>query len=369
MKKILEKIIVFFIVLAGLTFAMGTILAFASSDAEPVIQEQAPVETITVTPTPTAALTPTTAARKKITGVSVTGLTPAGYGKKLDMRVKMSGTGYTVDEVYWTEGGSSAKLSKNYISKENTKYTAYIVLKAKEGYAFDTEILEKSTYRKNDAAIIDGTGSYIVKSTKASITIARAWMTGKASLAITSVKNTAPETATVKIRSSSMVESYQIQYSTNKKFNNAKKITSQATTVKLTDLKKGKTYYVRVRACKMLGGTAYYSPWSDAKTVFIAKEWNTGEETLAVSSVKNTAPGTATVKITGSSQVTGYQVQYSANKKFTNAKKKTVKKKKIKLTSLKKGKTYYVRVRACKKVGNVKYYSLWSNIRSVKIIK
>jgi hypothetical protein len=70
-----------------------------------------------------------------------------------------------------------------------------------------------------------------------------------------------------------------------------------------------------------------------------------------------------------SSQVTGYQIQYSTSKKFTNAKTKTIKSyKTTKLTvkSLSAKKTYYVRVRTYKKVGSKTYYSAWSSYKYTK---
>lgn len=67
-----------------------------------------------------------------------------------------------------------------------------------------------------------------------------------------------------------------------------------------------------------------------------------------------------------SGQITGYQVQYSANKKFSNSKTKmqagnsvTVK---IKGKPYKK---YYVRVRTYKTVSGKKYYSSWSDVKKI----
>ncbi|MBR3976081.1 MAG: fibronectin type III domain-containing protein, partial [Clostridia bacterium] len=68
-------------------------------------------------------------------------------------------------------------------------------------------------------------------------------------------------------------------------------------------------------------------------------------------------------------QVTGYQIQYSRNKDFTNAKIKTLTSSstvKTTLTGLTAGKTYYVRVRTYKTVNDVKYYSGWSQYKYVK---
>ncbi len=77
-----------------------------------------------------------------------------------------------------------------------------------------------------------------------------------------------------------------------------------------------------------------------------------------------------TVNITKkSTQVTGYQIQYSTSKKFTSAKTKTIssyKTTKYTLKSLSAKKTYYVRVRTYKKVGSKTYYSGWSTYKYVK---
>ncbi len=68
-------------------------------------------------------------------------------------------------------------------------------------------------------------------------------------------------------------------------------------------------------------------------------------------------------------QVTGYEIQYATNKKFSKAKKATIKSYKTTKTTLKKlssKKTYYVRVRTYKTVGKTKYYSGWSTIKYKK---
>ena len=68
----------------------------------------------------------------------------------------------------------------------------------------------------------------------------------------------------------------------------------------------------------------------------------------------------------------GYEVEYSQKKNFKDAKKikvKGAKKLKCTIKKLKKGKTYYVRVRTYKKVKGKMYYSAWSKVESKKIGK
>ncbi len=66
----------------------------------------------------------------------------------------------------------------------------------------------------------------------------------------------------------------------------------------------------------------------------------------------------------------GYQIEYALNKKMTKSKKaKTTKKTSITIKNLKKGKTYYVRVRAYKLDGKKKVYGKWSSVKKIKVKK
>lgn len=67
--------------------------------------------------------------------------------------------------------------------------------------------------------------------------------------------------------------------------------------------------------------------------------------------------------------VTGYQLQYSLKRNFTTIKEVMINKGstiKTTLKNLKSKKTYYVRIRAFKKIGSKKYYSKWSEVLSKK---
>ena len=76
-----------------------------------------------------------------------------------------------------------------------------------------------------------------------------------------------------------------------------------------------------------------------------------------------------TVKLKKVSGASGYQIQYSTNKKFkknnksTNISKNTTKKTISKLSAKKK---YYVRIRAYRSVSGKKIYSSWSKVKNVK---
>lgn len=69
-----------------------------------------------------------------------------------------------------------------------------------------------------------------------------------------------------------------------------------------------------------------------------------------------------------STQVTGYQIQYSASSKFTSPKYVTVSSYKTTsktISKLKSKKKYYVRIRTYKTVNGTKYFSSWSKAKSV----
>lgn len=76
---------------------------------------------------------------------------------------------------------------------------------------------------------------------------------------------------TVKWKKSASVSGYQIQYSVSKKFTGSKTVSTSATTKTLSGLKKGKTYYTRIRTFKKTGGKTYYSAWGSAKKAKVRK--------------------------------------------------------------------------------------------------
>ncbi len=92
----------------------------------------------------------------------------------------------------------------------------------------------------------------------------------------------------------------------------------------------------------------------------------------AKTTVSKVTPATKSLKVVitkKSTQVTGYQIQYSTSKSFTSPKAKTITSYKTTtttLSSLKAKTTYYVRVRTYKTVSGVKYYSGWSAVKSAK---
>jgi hypothetical protein len=92
-----------------------------------------------------------------------------------------------------------------------------------------------------------------------------------------------------------------------------------------------------------------------------------------ISSVTNSASKKMTVKWGKNAKATGYVIHYSLDKAFKSGNKSvtvtSVSTVSRVISSLTKGKTYYVRIRTYKTVGNTKWWSAWSPAKTVKITK
>ncbi|MBR1752189.1 MAG: hypothetical protein IJ740_15210 [Ruminococcus sp.] len=138
-----------------------------------------------------------------------------------------------------------------------------------------------------------------------------------------------------------------------------------------TTLKKGTDYTVTYKNNTKVGKATVTIKGKGNYTGTVTKTFKINPKATSVS--KLTSPKTKQLKVTYKkvSGVTGYQVTYSTSKKFTKATTKTATVKgaaKLSKTvkSLKKGKTYYVKVRSYKTVSGTKYYSTYSAVKKVK---
>lgn len=153
-------------------------------------------------------------------------------------------------------------------------------------------------------------------------------------------------------------QKYEVYQQSGKKWKKIK--TTSSTSLKVKKLSAGKSYKFKVRAILSGEPSGKYSSVLTVKVV-------PGKTTLSLKAGKKQL--TASWKSV--SGVTGYEVQYSTSKKFTKKTTKTLtlksKSKKTTIKKLSKGKKYYVRVRAYKKIGNKIYYGSYSTAKSVKV--
>ena len=126
----------------------------------------------------------------------------------------------------------------------------------------------------------------------------------------------------------------------------------------------GSKYAYVVCPYKNVKGVAYKSSMKEIKRcVYISVGKITG--------IKSQSSGKMSVKWAKNTKATGYQVQYSTRKSFSSAVTKTYRKNNVVSASyvnLKKGTTYYVRVRAYNK-GTSMIYGAWSPAKTIKIAR
>ena len=159
---------------------------------------------------------------------------------------------------------------KNNASNPSTYYGKKVTLKnpSRKGYAFagwytDAKFKKKITSISNSAK-----SDYVLYAKWTKVKVAKA--------SLTSAKNSKSKQILLKYKKVSGAKGYEISYSTDKKFKKAvtKKNTAK-TSYTISKLKKGKIYYVRIRAYKMDStGKKVYGKYSSMKKVKVSKEKN-----------------------------------------------------------------------------------------------
>lgn len=93
----------------------------------------------------------------------------------------------------------------------------------------------------------------------------------KLNVKLSTVKKVASTKINVSWKQNDYVDKYEIQYATKINFSGAKSVKIAADKSlfykKLTGLKKGKTYYIRIRGVRNVAGTTYTSSWSQIEKV------------------------------------------------------------------------------------------------------
>ena len=138
--------------------------------------------------------------------------------------------------------------------------------------------------------------------------------------------------------------------------------TVTATTYLDKSVKNGTTYYYTVQAYSGNTKSSYDKTGKAAYRL----------TSIKTRSAKYKKPSKIAVKWYYNKKATGYQIQYSTKKNFSNAKTLTVKgagKTSYTISKLAKNTKYYVRVRPYYSKGSLRSYAQWSSTRKVKVKK
>ena len=149
-------------------------------------------------------------------------------------------------------------------------------------------------------------------------------------------------------------------------FKNGKKITTVKGAVKYTDTKaktNDTTYKYKIVAYAVVGGKERRSPLSKSLSALYLKA-------PAITSLIGSEPLKVTARWTKNAKAAGYELEFALTRSFTAPLKKSIAKNttlKTVMTGFQKGRTYYARIRAYKKVSGKKVYSAWSAVKSLRI--
>ncbi len=188
-------------------------------------------------------------AMKTLNKVSISSATNTSKGVKLKWAKVTGAKGYYVYRK--TGSGKYTKLA----TISNGKTVSYLDKKATNGTAYTYKLVAYAGSNKSAAATIKAVYVSIPK------------------LSAVSSKKAGAITASWK--RNTKVTAYQLQYSTSSKFKGAKAVTikgSKTLKTTISKLKKGKKYYVRIRAYKTVSGKKYYSAWGSKKAVTVRKK-------------------------------------------------------------------------------------------------
>ena len=156
---------------------------------------------------------------------------------------------------------------KNNASNPSTYYGKKVTLKnpSRKGYAFAGWYTDAKFKKKITSISSSAKSDYILYAKWTKVKVAKA--------SLTSAKNSKSKQILLKYKKVSGAKGYEISYSTDKKFKKAvtKKNTAK-TSYTISKLKKGKIYYVRIRAYKMDStGKKVYGKYSSVKKVKVSK--------------------------------------------------------------------------------------------------
>ena len=179
-------------------------------------------------------------------GLSGTSNSPAGIVFKWKKAANASGY-----KIYRRTGNSSKWVNIATVSGSNTLVYTDGSVKSGTMYTYTVRAYKGSAlsaYNKNGSRIVRLTAPVQYKpSSKASGKLIVRW------------------------KKAAGASGYQIQYAASRSMRGSRTVSASALTRTLSGLKKGSTYYVRIRAYKKASGQTYYGAWSSVKNVKVRK--------------------------------------------------------------------------------------------------
>lgn len=184
----------------------------------------------------------------KLTTPGLSGTSNSSAGIIFKWKKAANASGY---KIYRRTGNSSKWVNIATVGGNNTLVYTDGSVKAGTMYTYTVRAYkgaDLSAYNKNGSRIVRLTAPVQYKpSSKAS---------GK---------------LTVRWKKAAGASGYQVQYAASRSMRGSRTVSTSALTRTLSGLKKGGTYYVRIRAYKKVSGKTYYSTWSSVKNAKIKK--------------------------------------------------------------------------------------------------
>ena len=184
----------------------------------------------------------------KLTTPGLSGTSNSSAGIIFKWKKAANASGY---KIYRRTGNSSKWVNIATVSGSNTLVYTDGSVKSGTMYTYTVRAYKGSAlsaYNKNGSRIVRLTAPVQYKpSSKAS---------GK---------------LTVRWKKAAGASGYQIQYAASRSMRGVRTVSTSALTRTLSGLKKGSTYYVRIRAYKKVSGKTYYGAWSSVKNAKVRK--------------------------------------------------------------------------------------------------
>ncbi len=180
-------------------------------------------------------------------------------------------------------------------------------------------------------------------------------------VSITGIKTVGERKLSCTFTTDEAVSGYEVGYSSRKDFVGGLTASVEDNSVDTiafqSGLVVGRTYYIRVRAYKLIDGKKVYGEWSEITTKTLVSDSPVITGINALSSNKLSA------SFEYDGEADGYQVNYCSKPTFVGGLSVNTTENTASFTrGLVAGRTYYVRVRSYKEINGVTYYGQWSEV-------